>query len=476
MKTGTDQMGPLNRRYFMSLAAGTAAAGFVRLTGSQAKLQVSAKKAKRPNVIFLLTDDQRWDTMGCTGNKIIRTPNMDDLATNGCLFTNCFVTTSICAASRASIFAGQYARRTGIHNFVTNFSEKALSQTYPMLLRAAGYRTGFAGKYGVGRSEEMPRDKYDFWAGIGGQPRYEHKDSAGNYKHLTTILTEQSIKFLDSCTAGQPFCLSVSFKAPHVQDSDPRQFIYDPKYANLYKDVSIPTPLTAEPKYFNALPEFLRKSEARRRWQMRFSTAEKYQQSVRGYYRLITGVDVAIGKIRAELARLGLAENTIIILMGDNGFYLGEHGLAGKWFPHEESIRVPLIIYDPRAAEEHRGLKRSDFTLNIDIAPTILDFADVPVPKRMQGRSLAPLTRGQAPKWRTDFFYEHLFGHPAIPKSEALRTGRYKYARYIDYSYEELYDLQNDPHETTNLADKPEHAELLTKLRNRCDRLRDQTR
>ncbi len=465
-------MDPLNRRYFMSLAA---RAGVVYWARCESQLRLEGRKERRPNIIFLLTDDQRWDTMGCMGNKIIRTPNMDSLAANGCLFTNCFVTTSICAASRASIFAGQYARRTGIHNFVTNFSPEALARTYPMLLKASGYRTGFAGKYGVGRSEEMPRDKYDFWAGIGGQPRYEHKDSAGNYKHLTTILTEQSIKFLDSCTAGQPFCLSVSFKAPHVQDSDPRQFIYDPTYKDLYADVTIPTPLTAEPKYFNALPEFLRKSEARRRWQMRFSTPEKYQQSVKGYYRLITGIDVAIGKMRAKLARLGLAENTIIILMGDNGFYLGEHGLAGKWFPHEESIRVPLIIYDPRAPEEHRGLKRSEFALNIDIAPTILDFADVPVPKRMQGSSLVTLTRGQAqaPKWRTDFFYEHLFEHPAIGKSEALRTKRYKYARYIDYGYEELYDLQNDPHETTNLADKPEHAELLTKLRNRCNRLRD---
>lgn len=414
--------------------------------------------------------------MGCTGNKIIRTPNMDSLAANGCLFSNTFVTTSICAASRASIFAGRYARRTGIHNFVTNFSPEALAKTYPMLLKANGYRTGFIGKYGVGRSEEMPNDKFDFWAGIAGQPKYEHKDGAGNYKHLTTILTEQSIKFLDSCAAGQPFCLSVSFKAPHVQDSDPRQFIYDPRYANLYKDVTIPTPLTAEPKYFNALPEFLRKSEARRRWQIRFPTPEKYQQSVKGYYRLITGLDVAIGKIRAELTRLGLAGNTIIILTGDNGFYLGEHGLAGKWFPHEESIHVPLIIYDPGAPKNRRGQRRDEFVLNIDIAPTILDLASVPIPKRMQGRSLVPLMQAKSPKWRADFFYEHLFDHPAIPKSEALRTRQYKYARYIEFDYEQLYDLANDPHETTNLADKPEHADILEKLRKRCNQLRDQAK
>ncbi len=476
MKTGTDQMEPLNRRYFMSLAAGTAAAAFCHLTGCRDGPRPSARRDKRPNIIFLLTDDQRWDTMGCMGNKIIRTPNMDALAAKGCLFTNCFVTTSICAASRASIFAGQYARRTGIHDFVTNFSPEALAGTYPMLLKADGYRTGFAGKYGVGRSEEMPRDKYDFWAGIGGQPRYEHKDGAGNYKHLTSILTEQSIKFLDSCTAGQPFCLSVSFKAPHVQDSDPRQFIYDPAYKDLYADVTIPTPLTADPKYFQALPEFLRESEARRRWKIRFSTPERYQESVKGYYRLITGLDVAIGKIRAELTRLGLAGNTIIILTGDNGFYLGEHGLAGKWFPHEESIHVPLIIYDPGAPKNRRGQRRDEFALNIDIAPTILDLASVPIPKRMQGRSLVPIARGQHPKWRADFFYEHLFPHATIPKSEALRTQQYKYARYIEFGYEQLYDLVNDPHETTNLADKPEHADILEKLRKRCDQLHDKAK
>ena len=183
------------------------------------------------------------------------------------------------------------------------------------------------------------------------------------------------------------------------------------------------------------------------------------------------GVDVVIGKIRAELEHLDLADNTIIILTGDNGFYLGEHGLAGKWFPHEESIRVPLIFYDPRAPTKHRGLSREEFALNIDIAPTILELAGLPVPAQMQGRSLAPLLRGKTPNWRTDFVYEHLFNHKTIPKTEALRTGQFKYARYIDFGYEELYDLKSDPHETKNLAKIQKYMQILKSLRKRCDRL-----
>ena len=466
-------MGNLNRREFVKLVAGSAATAAIPITGCRGELSSSfSLKAKPPNIIFLLTDDQRWDTLGCMGNPIIRTPNMDDLAANGVLFTHAFVTTSICASSRASILSGQYVRRHGINNFATSFSEEALARTYPLLLRSAGYRIGCVGKHGVGRGGDFPRDKYDVWFGCPGQcSPYERKDKDGNYKHLTQVFGDQISEFLDGCSMEKSFCLSVNFKAPHVQDSDPRQFIPDRAYKDLYKDVTIPTPLTADPRYFDALPEFLRTSEARRRWNIRFSTPEKFQESVKNYYRLIYGVDVVIGKIRDRLERLGLADNTIIILIGDNGFYLGEHGLAGKWFPHEESIRVPLLVYNPRAPKKFRGLTRDEFALNIDIAPTILELANLPVPEQMQGTSLLPLLRGKKPKWRADFFYEHLFNHKTIPKTEALRTSRFKYARYIDFDYEELYDLESDPQETKNLAKAQNYSQTLKSLRKRCDKL-----
>ncbi len=462
----------LNRRDFLSLAAGGSVATAMSLTGCDGNLAaLQAAPKRQPNIIMLVTDDHRADAMGCAGNLIIQTPNMDDLAANGVRFTNAFVTTSICASSRASIFSGQWTRRHGIIDFRTHFSEEALTETYPMLLSRAGYRIGFIGKYGVGAKKDLPIDKYDYWKGFPGQGRYENKDENGNYKHLTQIMGEQAIEFLQGCSEDRPFCLSVSFKAPHVQDGDPRQFIYDRAYSDLYKDTIIPTPETANRRYFDALPEFLQNSEARRRWDIRFPNNEKFQESVRSYYRLVTGVDVVIGKIREQLKQLSLDDNTVIMLIGDNGFYLGEYGLAGKWFPHELSIRVPLLVYDPRAESKHRGLTPDQMALNVDIAPTILELAHLNVPQQMQGRSLVPLLKGRKPRWRTEFFYEHPFVHKTIAKSEALRTKRYKYARYIDYDYEELYDLENDPAETINLAKDEKYQKTLTSLRKRCNEL-----
>ena len=466
----------LNRRQFLSLVSGSAAAA-MPLAGCQSELIRIGAAAKRPNIVFLLTDDHRWDAVGCAGNPNIYTPNIDDMAKNGVRFTNAFVTTSICASSRASIFSGQWVSRHGIKDFATSFSQEALEQTYPMLLREAGYRIGFVGKYGVGKGQDFPGEKFHYWRGCPGQcDPYERKDENGNYKHLTQIMGEQAIEFLQGCSKDQPFCLSVSFKAPHVQDADPRQFVYDRAHANLYKDATMPVPETADPKYFEALPEFLQKSEARRRWQIRFATPEKYQESVRSYYRLITGADFVIGGLRQELKRLGFADTTVIIFTGDNGFYLGEHGLAGKWFPHEESIRVPLIVYDPSAPQRRRGVTVEQFALNVDIAPTILELAGVAVPREMQGRSLVPLLKGSRPKWRTEFFYEHPFEHKTIAKSQALRTQRYKYARYIDFGYEELYDLKNDPHETSNLATYEKHQPTLESLRGHCDELAERAK
>jgi arylsulfatase A-like enzyme len=439
---------------------------------SVARNESKAGSDSKPNIIFLLTDDQRWDTMGCMGNRIIQTPNLDNMAENGVLFKNAFVTTAICCTSRASIFNGQYARRHGINDFSTDFSEEQLSKTYPMMLRDAGYKTGFVGKYGVGAN--LPADRFDYWRGIGGQPKYEHTDENGNYKHLTQIMEEQSIEFLQSCSQDQPFCLSVSFKAPHVQDGDPRQFIYDPAYKDLYKDAVIPVPKTADDKYFMAFPEFFTKdNEARRRWEIRFSTPEKYQESVKGYYRLITGVDVAVGRIRDELDRLNMSDNTIIMLLGDNGFYLGEHSMAGKWYGHEESIRVPLVVYDPRLPKDNRGQKREEMALNIDIAPTILSMVGLDIPDSMQGFDLMPLIRGEHPKWREEFLYEHLFTHPRIPKSEGVVTRQFKYLRYIEQDpvYQELYDLASDPYEENNLAGNENYSEILDNLRDRCDEL-----
>jgi len=442
--------------------------------------EAPASTAQPPNIIFLLADDHRKSAMGYAGNEIIQTPNLDDLAANGLYFENAYVTTSICAVSRASILTGQYARRHGIWDFSTALSDSVFSQTYPMLLKQAGYRVGFIGKYGVGR--DMPEQAFDYWKGFPGQGKYEHTDSAGNYLHLTRLMGNQAVEFLQT-NEEKPFCLSVSFKAPHVQDVDPRQFVYDSTYQEMFADAEIPLPETADSSYWEVFPEAFRygkegkHNEARRRWYMRFSDPEHYQESVKGYYRLIYGIDQVVGRLRETLAEQGMDENTVFVYIGDNGFYLGEHGMAGKWYGHEESIRVPFFIYDPRLEESQRGKRLEEIALNIDVAPTILQAAGIEAPGQMQGENLYQLAEGTPAKWRKDFLYEHLFEYKTIPMSEGVVGEQYKYMRYFwdnnrdDLVYEELFDFKNDPIEVNNLIDDEEYEELEQKLVNRLEEL-----
>jgi arylsulfatase A-like enzyme len=421
----------------------------------------------RPNIVFLLTDDQRWDSLGCMGNRIVRTPNIDRLSEQGVTFDNHFVTTSICMASRASILTGLYSSAHRINDFRTPLTPEQYARTYPELLRRSGYHVAFIGKYGVG--DKMPEDRFDYWKGFPGQGRYFTPER----RHLTEVMGDQSLEFLTSAPRTKAFCLSVSFKAPHVQDDDPRQFLPSPGSAELYKDVNIPVPETADTKYLSALPIETHRSEMRRRWAVRFSTPELYQESVKNYYRLITEVDTVVGRIRDQLRSLGADRNTIIVFSADNGFYLGEHGMAGKWLMHEESIRTPLIVFDPRDGARRRGARIDEMSLNIDIAPTLLDYAGLKPPPSMQGRSLAA-----APPQRSEWFYEHHFTNGWIPRTEGIRTAAWKYTRYLDTEpvFEELYNLAQDPKEKQNLVRSPEHAERLSPLRSRWRAWRENLR
>lgn len=427
----------------------------------------AAQNTRRPNILFLLTDDQRWDTLGCMGNRLIKTPHLDKLGASGTIFENCFVTTSICCTSRASILSGQYARAHGIHDFATTFSPAAFARTYPQQLKAAGYRVGFIGKYGVGN--EMPVKSFDYWRGFPGQGKYFPQGEPG--VHLTEIMGDQALEFFHSGETHRPWCLSVSFKAGHVQDEDPRQFLPSPKSAALYEGVKFPEPETMSPRYIASLPPSVQRGENRRRWAVRFGTPALYQESVRNYYRLLSEMDEQVGRIIADLERRKELGNTVIVFTGDNGFYLGEHGLAGKWFLHEESVRVPLIVFDPRAGRPQR---RKEMVLNIDLAPTMLSAAGLTPPPEMQGVNLLPLVHGQRPAWRTEFFYEHLLPNAWIPKTEGVRTETWMYNRYIEENpvFEELYDLRNDPLEKNNLAGSPAHRATMDQMREKWARWR----
>ncbi len=433
-------------------------------------------KETPPNIIFLLTDDQRFDAMGYIGNSYIRTPNIDRLAEHGIIFRNAYVTTSISCVSRASLLTGQYASRHGINDFNTDFSDVALMRTYPLMLKnQAGYKIGFIGKYGVGL-EKQPAEMYDYWGCEKAiQPKYENYDSTGKMTHYTDIVNSRIEDFLSKYGGEAPFCLSVSFKAPHVEDSDPRQFIYNERYSEYYRDLDYPRPESGGDEFWKLFPEKFRfNNEARRRWQIRFETDSLFRESVRGYYRLIQGVDDVVGNLTRRLDELGIGENTIIIMMGDNGFFLGEHGLAGKWFPYEESVRVPLFIYNPLEKEENKGRRIESIALNIDIAPTILEFAGLKKDPGMQGEPLQNTWKEDDPEWRNRFFYEHRFDHPGLPKSEAVIGPDYKYIHYYELpdSSREFYDLRNDTGEIRNLINSSDYHSQIKEHELMLDSLR----
>ncbi|MFD0861418.1 sulfatase [Sungkyunkwania multivorans] len=432
----------------------------------------------RPNIIFLLTDDQRWDAIGYAGNTVLKTPNIDTLAKDGVYFKNAYVTTSICAVSRASILTGQYARRHKIWGFSKNFTEEQLDNTYPLLLRRSGYYIGFIGKYGVGN--QLPVDKYDYWKGFEGQGTFDQKDRDGNATHLTDMIGKQATEFLELQRGlDKPFCLSVSFKAPHVE-GDPGVFLPNEAYAELYEDATIDIPKTSTSEYFEYFPSnFTTNNVARNRWEDRFSTSAQQQESIKKYYRLIHGVDVVVGEILKKLKETGQDKNTVIIYTSDNGFYLGEYGFAGKWYGSEASIRVPMIINDPRS--KVKGTVIDKKVLNIDVAPTILSIAAVEAPKMIQGEDLTKLMADPDTEWRDSFFYEHLWKSSNdyyIPSTEGVVSGDKKYMKYFmnrdttDVIFEELYELSKDPFETNNLMGNQDAKMLEQAMREKYWKLK----
>jgi len=436
------------------------------------ELGVSAAAPPQPNLLFILADDLRWDAVGFMGNRVVQTPNLDRLAKRGTTFQNAFVTTSICCVSRASIFAGQAERRHGIGDFVKSFTSAQWAQTYPALLRQAGYRTGFIGKFGVGNDAAIKAmaKEFDYWRGLSGQAGLFFATNDPTRTHATARFGNQALEFLRDAQPGRPWCLSISFNAPHARDGQKREFAPDLRDEQLYTDVKIKPPATATDVFHQRLPESVRKSESRTRWQRRFSTPESFQATTKDYYRLITGIDREVGRMIALLEERGLATSTVVIFTSDNGFALGDRGLSDKWFAYEESIRVPLFIADLRQPARHHARKVQLMALNIDIAPTLLHYAGVPWIRSMQGDSLRPLVeKAFVVKWRGDWLYEHHYGPHIIPPSEGVRTERWKYIRYVNESpvVEELFDLKRDPLERRNIVAETKHARTLAQLQAR---------
>jgi arylsulfatase A-like enzyme len=384
-------------------------------------------------------------------------------------------------ASRATIFSGLTETGHGYTGggYPANPLQKIdVDTSFPVLLREAGYRNGFYGKQHVKFEESNDvalKRMFDDYKVYNGGPHFvTMKD--GTKRHCDDLVGDHSVSFIDSQPKDKPFCLFMSFNIAHAVDNNHQpgfgHYPWPPSADGLYEDIDPAPPRLGDPKYFEMTPDFLQDSMNRDRWYWRWDTEEKYRLNMRAYYRMLTGMDNVIGRVRKSLSERGLAENTVIIYTADNGYYMGERGFAGKWSHYEESLRVPMIIFDPRPEVGTRGRVIPQFALNLDLPATMLDLAGVEVPGKYQGSSLVPFVKGETPaSWRKDFYNEHHMNNDRIPKWRGVHGERYTYARYYEQNpvAEMLYDLKEDPDQLENLATDPARADLLKEMRARTD-------
>jgi arylsulfatase A-like enzyme len=450
-----------------------------------------SRPSRRPNILFFLTDDQRYDAMSCAGNKILHTPNMDRIASGGLRFANAFVTNSLCRPSRTSILTGLYSHSHGVmHNSDgDNLPGRAAllpdQLTFPHLLQRAGYWTALVGKWHL-LNEPGGFHQY---AILPGQGRYQDPEMIVNGArmkfrgHVSDVVGDQALEFLENRPPDKPFCLLVHFKAPH------RSWFPAPRFAKFFEDVTIPEPSTFDDT-LEGRPEAVRQTAMAvadlRDFAQRGcpTTLERdarekcnLQALVKNYYRVLLGVDENLGRVLDYLDRKRLAEETAVVYTSDNGFFLGDHGLMDKRLMYEESIRVPILVRYPNAVPKGQ-VDREHMVLNIDFAPTLLELAGEPVPSWMQGKSMVPLIEGRRVPWRHAFLYEYYEypGYHCVRKNRGIRTERWKYIQYWELPEEfELYDLKNDPDETHNLAGDPKYKDVRAKLAAEMKRLRTES-
>ncbi|WP_277483628.1 sulfatase-like hydrolase/transferase [Catalinimonas alkaloidigena] len=476
----------------------------------------TAENNKRPNIIFLMADDQRADAFGFMGNPHIITPNLDSLASDGVVFENAYHVAPICMPSRSSVMTGQYlgTHRSGF-NRPTNYiiTEDEFRSTYPVVLGEHGYFTGFIGKFGfaVGKGEKvrnqnfqdeaeyMPTHHFDVWNGFPGQGSYHPKEgkfngyeNQWNASHLTEFMGYQAIEFFRKAKASdKPFCLSISFKAPHAPFSPAEAFRakYDAK--------EIPRMGNDAPEYHAKLPEVVKEKSRNARWY--FGRTEDYygqeigyrhdwhievdsiyQEFIKNYYALISGIDHTVGRLRTELRQLGLDQNTIIIYTSDNGFFAGSRQLTGKALLYEESVKAPMIVFDPALPKNDALRKEKGLISHVDIAPTILDMAGIRAPESYPGTSFMPIVHQKQETIHEavygennyDDYYpvssevEHPEQYQSI-RSKFVITQGYKFIRYHENHpvVEQLYKLGADSLEENNVIDDPDYEDIASELR-----------
>lgn len=434
--------------------------------------------AERYNIIFILLDDQRYDAMGfLQAGSFLRTPNIDEIARGGAYFPNAYVTTALCSPSRASILTGQYAHR---HRVVDNDSPIPPGLTFfPQYLQRAGYETAFIGKWHMGGESDAPRPGFTHWVSFRGQGHYlPHKDglnvngkSVPQKGYITDELNEYALDWLKNRRSAKPFMMYLSHKAVHAE------FIPADRHCGRYENMNFAPPKTMNPDNVQGAPMWVRNQ--RNSWHG-VDFAYHKQLDIGEYYKryaeTLLAVDEGVGQILDLLKKKGLAENTLVAVMGDNGFAFGEHGLIDKRTAYEESMRVPLVMRLP--AVIRAGTKVEDVVANIDLAPTFLGLAGLKAPSNMDGQSYLPILKGERIAWRDNLLYEYYweYAFPQTPTTQALRGERYKYINYYGlWDINELYDLRNDPLESRNLISSPEHRQIVDQMREQLFGIMERT-
>lgn len=410
----------------------------------------------RPNIIFILIDDLRWDALGCTGQPVAQTPNIDRIGNEGAIFENAFVTTPLCSPSRASILTGQYVRTHGVNNNTRTQELNKLGHqliTFPMLLHKSGYDTAFIGKWHMG-NDDSPRRGFDRWVSFPGQGVYfnptlnidGHRQKERGY--ISDILSDYAVNYIKA-PHDRPFCLYLGHKAVH------QPFTPAPRDAGLFEGRKIQRrPNANDPSTKLALTESHKREGG------------PTDKVILDQLRTMVAVDDGVGRIMRTLEQKNELDNTLIVFTSDNGFFWGEHGLTDKRYGYEESIRVPLLMRYPKMIKP--GRKISEMALNIDLAPTFLDLGGAPIPREMEGRSLVPILQGRPVRWRDAFLGEYFKEdpYPFIPAWHGIRTERFKFLDYPALTgADEFYDLKNDPYEMRNLIDDPAAADDLKRTK-----------
>jgi len=472
---------------------------------------------QRPNIVFIMSDDHAAHAIGCYGSRINKTPNLDRIAEQGMRFDNCFCTNSICTPSRAAILAGTYNHINGVTTLATRMDNGLL--TFPKLLKEAGYQTAVFGKWHLGTGPDHCPTGFDDWAVLPGQglyhdPEFIFKGPDGGERrkvkgYVTDLITDFCLDWLKDRDEDRPFCLLYHHKAPH------REWETDDKHADMYSHEDIPEPDTLYDHYENRaqaaavatmqvgdhmwekdlgepIPKELER-DARRKW--------AYQRYIKRYLRVVASIDDNVGRLLETLDETGLTENTIVIYTSDQGFFLGDHGWYDKRFMYEESLRMPFMIRYPK--EIAPGTVNRDMILNVDFAPTFLDYAGVEAPDAFQGTSFRKLLAGHTPEgWQTSMYYRYWMNgsHHNVTAHYGVRTHDYKLIYYyndglgqegavdptmqvghppqqvrascLDLAPEwELFDLRKDPAELNNVVNDPAYGDVVTELKAELARL-----